>query len=328
MTRLRSWPLVALTILLATASVSIGCGDDGGGGSSSSDLGLISEGKLRVGSDIPYPPFEFGRAPDYEGFDIDVVNEVAKGLDLEAEFVKTPFDPIFRNLAQGRFDMVASASTITPERKRTVDFSESYFPADQSLMVKRGSDVRTTDDLAGKRVGAQLGTTGADYARDEIDADTVRTYDLIDDAFKALEAGQVDAVINDCPVSKYAERAHENLVVVEAIDTNEQYGFAFAKEDDALRTAVNEQLAELKDNGTLERISQKWFKGEPCTLRETLARERRARPDGRPRAPFSLAVLQPTPHATPEEPWTSSSSSTSTSTSCATTSTTCWRGFG
>ena len=65
-------------------------------------LSTITEGKLTVGSDIPYPPFEFGRAPDYEGFDVDVVNEIAKRLDLEAEFVKTPFDPIFRNLAQGQ----------------------------------------------------------------------------------------------------------------------------------------------------------------------------------------------------------------------------------
>lgn len=269
MTRHRSWPLVALSILLASAMVAIGCGDDDGGGTSPGELNTIAEGKLRVGSDIPYPPFEFGRAPDYRGFDIDVVNEIAKRLDLEAEFVKTPFDPIFRNLAQGRFDMVASATTITPERERTVDFSDSYFPADQSVMVKRGSDIRSTRDLAGKRVGAQLGTTGADYARDEIDAETVRTYDLIDDAFKALEAGQVDAVINDCPVSKYAERAHQDLVVVEAIDTNELYGFGFAKDSDELLNAVNRELAELKEDGTLERISQKWFGGRPCALRGT-----------------------------------------------------------
>ena len=77
----------------------------------------ITEDSCKVGSDIPYPPFEFGRAPDYEGFDVDVVNEIAKRLDLEAEFMKTPFDPIFRNLAQGKFDMVASASTITAERE-------------------------------------------------------------------------------------------------------------------------------------------------------------------------------------------------------------------
>jgi ABC-type amino acid transport substrate-binding protein len=267
MTRPRAWPLAALLVLLLTAVVAIGCGDDDGGGPSAGELNTIEEGKLRVGSDIPYRPFEFGRAPNYQGLDVDVVNEIAKRLDLEAEFVKTPFDTIFRNLAQRRFDMVASATTITPEREREVDFSDSYFPADQSLMVKRGSDIKTVEDVEGKVVGAQVGTTGADYAKEETNARSVRTYDLIDDAFNALEAGQVEAVINDCPVSKYAERAHEDLVVVQAIQTDEQYGFAFPNDSDALRNAFNEELAKLKENGDLAKISNKWLGSRPCALR-------------------------------------------------------------
>ena len=265
MARTRAWPLAALLILLALALTAIGCGDDNNSSSSSGSLNTINSGKLRVGSDIPYAPFEFGDPP-YQGFDVDVVNEIANRLDLDAEFVKTPFDTIFRNLAQGRFDMVASASTITPEREKEVDFSDSYFPADQSLMVKKGSDIKTVDDLNGKVVGAQLGTTGADYAKKNVKASSVRTYDLIDDAFKALETGQVEAVINDCPVSKYAEKAHSDLVVVQAINTNEEYGLAFKQGNGALRTAVNKELTKLKDDGGLEKISNKWFKGEPCVL--------------------------------------------------------------
>jgi len=263
MTRLRSWPPVAIVVLLAAVLVATGCGDDDGGSSSSGSLNTITEGQLRVGSDIPYAPFEFGRAPDYEGFDVDVVNEIAKRLDLKAEFVKTPFDPIFRNLAQGRFDMVASAASITPEREQTIDFSEPYFPADQSLMVKRGSDIKTTEDVAGKRVGAQVGTTGADYAKDKTDAATVRTYDLIDDAFKALQAGQVDAVLNDFPVSKYAERSKPELQVVQRIATGEEYGLGFNKNDTKLRTEVNKALNEMKDDGTYTKIYKKWFEEDP-----------------------------------------------------------------
>lgn len=259
----RTWPAIAVLILVTAVLAAGGCGDDDGGGGGGAGLDTLSEGQLRVGSDIPYPPFEFGRAPDYEGFDVDVVNEIAKRLDLEARFVKTPFDPIFRNLAQGRFDMVASAATITPERERTVDFSDPYFPANQSLMVKRGSDIRTVDDLAGKRVGAQLGTTGADYAKKKTDADTVRTYDLIDDAFKALQAGQVDAVINDFPVSKYAERSKKELTVVQTIETGEEYGLAFAPKSQALRRRVNEALQEMKDDDTYTRIYKKWFEEDP-----------------------------------------------------------------
>ena len=265
MSRLRSWPLVALAVLLAAVLVAAGCGDDDNSSSSTSsaDLGLIQDGRLKVGSDIPYPPFEFGRAPDYKGFDVDVVNEIAKRLDLDAEFIKTPFDPIFRNLAQGRFDMVASAATITPEREGTVAFSVPYFAADQSLMIKKGSDIKTKDDLEGKIVGAQLGTTGAMYAKDKTKAKTVRTYDLIDDAFKALESGQVEAVINDFPVSKYAEQSKPNLQVVQRIATGEEYGLAFAKKSVALRKAVREQVDKMKEDGTFTTIYKKWFKEDP-----------------------------------------------------------------
>jgi polar amino acid transport system substrate-binding protein len=133
-------------------------------------------------------------------------------------------------------------------------------------MVKNGSDIKTVDDVAGKVIGAQLATTGASYARKNTKASSVRTYDLIGDAFNALEADQVDAVINDCPVSKYAERAHKDLVVVQAIKTDELYGFAFRKGSDALRSAVNKELAKLEQDGDLAKISDKWFGSRPCAL--------------------------------------------------------------
>jgi ABC-type amino acid transport substrate-binding protein len=254
--------LATLLLLLLTALTATGCGGDDSKNKSSGKFNTIASGKLRVGSDIPYKPFEFGQPP-YEGFDVEVVNEVAKRIDLDAQFVKTPFDPIFRNLAQGRFDMVASAATITPEREKTVDFSVPYFPADQSLMVKKGSDIKTVADLEGKTLGAQLGTTGAAYAKDKAKAKTVRTYDLIDDAFQALQAGQVDAVINDFPVSKFAERSKPELQVVQTIPTGEQYGLGFAKDNDALRQAVNKALNDMKRDDSYSKIYRKWFQTDP-----------------------------------------------------------------
>jgi ABC-type amino acid transport substrate-binding protein len=261
-------PLAALLILLAAVFAVAGCGgDDNNNASTQAPAGqpkTLTAGQLKVGSDIPYKPFEFGRAPNYKGVDVDIVNEIAKKLNLKAQFVKTPYDTIFRNLAQHKFDMVASASTITPEREKEVDFSDPYFPADQSLMVKKGSDVKTVADLDGKVVGAQLATTGADYAKKKTKAKSVRTYELIDDAFNALGNGQVEAVINDCPVSKYAERAHTDLTVVRAIPTNEHYGFAFPNGSNALRTAVNKALAELKNDGSLTEIPRRWLGTDPC----------------------------------------------------------------
>ena len=264
------WLVALMALVAALALTAAGCGDDddngGGGGTTggqAAQFDTIEAGTLTIGSDIPYKPFEFGRAPDYEGFDVDIVNEVGKRIGLKPKFVKTPFDTIFRNLVQGKFDMVASSVTITDERKQTVDFSVPYFPADQSLMVKKGSDIKTVDDVAGKVVGAQLGTTGADYAKDKTDAKTVRTYDLVDDAFQALDAGQVEAVINDFPVSKFAEQEKPELQVVQTIPTGEQYGLAFPKGSDKLRQAVDDALNAIKQDGTYTQIYKKWFKQDP-----------------------------------------------------------------
>jgi ABC-type amino acid transport substrate-binding protein len=262
MKRLTWWRVLALMLAIVVSLVGAGCGGDGNDSGSSSSVATLEKGKLKVGSDIPYAPFEFGEAP-YQGVDLDIVNEIGKRLNLDAEFIKTPFDPIFRNLAQGRFDMVASAATITDARKKVVDPSYPYLTADQSLMVKKGSPIQSTKDLAGKTVGAQLGTTGADYAKNETDAKTVRTYDQIDDAFNALETGQVDAVLNDFPVSKYATRAKKNLAVVQEIPTGENYGLWFKKGNDGLRNAVNKQLDKIKADGTYTKIYRKWFGTDP-----------------------------------------------------------------
>lgn len=272
MRELRGRWLVALLAIVATLALAA-CGDDddddgGGAATTGTDqaqqLDTIKAGTLTVGSDIPYEPFEFGRAPEYEGFDIDLVNAIAERLGLETSFQKTPFDTIFRNLAQGRFDMVASATTITEERQQTVDFSNPYFQANQSLIVQEGSDIQGVEDLEGETIGAQLGTTGADYAQDEIEGtESVRTYDVVDDAFQALQAGQISAAVIDNGVALHAAEEQEGLEVVEEIPTDEQYGLAFAKETDALTEAVNGALDEIKQDGTYAEIFRKWFNADP-----------------------------------------------------------------
>ena len=270
MRELRGRWLVALLAIVAALALGA-CGDDddddGAAGTAPGEaqqLDTVKEGVLTVGSDIPYEPMEFGRAPDYEGFDIDLVNAIAERLGLEVSIQKTPFDTIFRDLAQGRFDMVASSTTITEERQRTVDFSNPYFDADQSIIVGEDSDIQSVDDLEGETIGAQLGTTGADSAQEEIEGtESVRTYDLADDAFQALQAGQIAAVVIDFPVARHAEQEQEGLKLVQTIQTNELYGLAFAKESDALIEAVNGALDEIKEDGTYEEIYRKWFNQDP-----------------------------------------------------------------
>ncbi|TDC91432.1 amino acid ABC transporter substrate-binding protein [Nonomuraea deserti] len=254
---------IAILSLLSFTLVLTSCGSGATGAGEGHPSSLTKqEGTLLVGADIPYVPFAFGDPPDYDGMDMDLVHEIGRRLGLKVTIQKTPFDTIFRDVAQGRFDMVAASVLITPEREKKVDFSLPYFNADQSLMIKKGSGVTGTAMLTGKRVGAVLGGTGEKWAKANAKAQTVRTYDMVDDAFKALAAGQIDAVINDFPSSKYAVRSYKTLEVVENIATGEQYGLVF-KPGSPLRGKVDGALRAMKGDGTYDRIYRKWF-SEPA----------------------------------------------------------------
>jgi len=217
---------------------------------------------LVVGADIPYVPFAFGDPPDYQGMDMDLVREIGKRLDRKVVIQKTPFDTIIRDVAQGRFDMVAASMVITEERKKVVEFSLPYFNSDQSVMVKQGSPIADTSALTGKRIGVVLGGTGEKWVKANVKQADLRTYDLVDDAFKGLAAGQIDAVVNDFPSSKYAERSYPMLKVVATIQTGEFYGLAF-KPGSPLREQVDRVLREMKADGAFERIYRQWFEVAP-----------------------------------------------------------------
>ncbi|MGH2953968.1 MAG: ABC transporter substrate-binding protein [Solirubrobacterales bacterium] len=258
----RFWLVIALVALLASALIAAGCGDDDDDGDGDGeDLGLISEGTLTVGTDTPFPPFEIGQPPNITGYDIDVMNAIAEELELTPEYTDTAFDTIFRDVAQGQFDTVAAASTITPGRENAVDFSDPYYEAQQALLVPEGSDIASVEDLGGAIVGTQDGTTGETYANEETDASEVRGFPEGPDATAALQTGQVDAVIIDQPVAVDALEQQEGAEIAEEIQTDELYGFAVAPENDALREAMNEALATLKEDGTITDLYAEYFGG-------------------------------------------------------------------
>jgi polar amino acid transport system substrate-binding protein len=261
MSRTRLWIVLAFAFVLATAMIAAGCGgdDDDDGGAGGEDLGLITDGTLTVGTDTPFPPFEIGQPPNISGYDIDVMNGIAEQLDLTAEYTDTGFGTIFRDTANGQFDTAAAASTILPGRERTVDFTDPYYEAQQTLLVEEGSDIQSVDDLSGAIVGTQDGTTGEIYANDETDASEVRGFPEGPNAVSALVTGQVDAVIIDQPVSVDAVEKQSGLEIAEVIPTDELYGFAVAPQNDALREAMNEALATLKDDGTIDELYEKYF---------------------------------------------------------------------
>ena len=267
MQRTRLWLAIGLAGLLAALFAFAGCGDydddtatTGGG----ADLNLIQEGTLTVGTDTPYPPFEIGQPPNISGYDIDVMNAVADQLGVTADYTDTSFDTIFRDVASGQYDTAAAASTITPGRQNTVNFTDPYYEAQQALVVAEGSDITSTDDITSDTiVGAQDGTTGETYANDETDASDVRGFPEGPDAIAALISGQVDAVIIDQPVAADAVEKQGGIEIVQEIPTNELYGFAVSKENTSLLDAMNQALQTLKDDGTIADLYEQYFSTEP-----------------------------------------------------------------
>jgi polar amino acid transport system substrate-binding protein len=257
-------------LLLALASVAvIGCGgsDDsttggGGGSETSSESGGGGE-PLTVGSDIPYPPFEQGKPGKYTGFDIELMEAVAEKIGRKAEFQDTSFETIFRDVAQGKFEAVVSAATITEEREKAVDFSNPYYLSEQAVLVKEGSDVKSLEDLEGKTVGVQQGTTGLELAKEELGGAEVRPFPEGPDAVNALKAGTVEGVVIDAPVAQNAVEKSGGVEIAEKVPTEETYGIAVAQGETELLDEINKGLEEVEKDGTYKKIYEKWFHLEP-----------------------------------------------------------------
>lgn len=226
----------------------------------------LEQGVLKVGSCLDYKPFEFIEGGDEKGFDVDLSEAIAQELGLEVEWVRADFDTIFTAVAANQFDMVAAASTITEERDQVVDFSEPYYNARQSLAVNTGEtpDVASTADIGeGHVIGVQKGTTGRDWAKENLEAQgaRIKTYTSVTDAFRDLEGGRITAIVNDEPSSQEIVKDLTGVEVVEAIDTGEHYGLAFSPDNTELRDAANEALATLIENGTYAQIFGQYFPG-------------------------------------------------------------------
>lgn len=250
---------------------------DPGEASPAGDFTLVSEGHLTVGSDIPYPPFEFEEDGELTGFDVELIQAVAEKIGVEStaeDWISTDFNTIFQQLAAGnRFDIVVAAVTgyapegspaseTVAERREVVDFSVAYYDSLQSLAVdtSRNPDITGVDALPdGARVAVQRATTGAFYAQENLTGAELVEFPKAPPMYQALQAGQVDAVFNDLPVSLEAIKDTPNLEVVEQVDTGEQYGIAVSKENAALTEAIDAALNELFADGTYAEIFTKYF---------------------------------------------------------------------
>jgi polar amino acid transport system substrate-binding protein len=246
-------------ILAAAALVSLSaCGGDDGGG----ELDLASEGTLTVCSDIPYPPFEMQQGGSYSGFDIDLMRQISKGMGLQMAVQDVGFDGLQSgaSLAAGQCDIGASAMTITAEREKNIDFSQPYYNSQQSLLVPTGSPIGSIEDLAGQKVGVQQGTTGKLYAEQNTPPGTkLIAYPSDAELYAAIQAGNIDAILQDLPVNLNHTR-QGGFEIVQTFKTDEAYGFAVEEEGkEALLRQVNAQLSRLRQNGTYQQIFDKYF---------------------------------------------------------------------
>lgn len=249
--------MVAVSAVLAL--IVAACGGDGGSG----EFDLITEDVLTVCTDSPYPPMEFEEDGEFTGFDIELMRAIADEMGLsDIEVVNTGFDPITSGLAlEARdCDIAAASITITEDREENIDFTDGYFEADQSLLVPDGGPA-SLGDFSGSSLAVQTGTTGEDYANENApDGTDIQSFENPGDVFTALDAGNVQGVLQDiAPNGNYAVN-NDGVSVVEIFPTGETYGFAVREEgSEPLLEAVNEALAALQDDGTYDNLYAEWF---------------------------------------------------------------------
>ena len=227
------------------------------------ELTTVEAGKLTMATNAAFPPYEMTTdAGDFEGIDIETAQAIADKLGLELQIDDMDFDAALLSVQQGKADIVMAGVTVTDERKAVMDFSDSYATGIQSIIVPEGSDIASPDDLAGKKIGTQRGTTGYLYCSDDFGEDAVVAYDNGLTAVQALNNGQVDAVVIDNEPAKAYVESNPGLKILDTSYAEEDYAIGMNKSNTALLEAVNAALEELKADGTLQAIVDKYIKAE------------------------------------------------------------------
>ncbi len=249
-------------LLLVAACTSSGNGDSASK-TAAGGVELVKAGQLTTCTHLPYPPFQSEIDGKVQGFDVSMIDLVAKNLGVKQQILDTPFENFKTGafLNSGECDLAAAGMTITAERKKNVDFSDPYFEATQALMVAKDSGITSLADAKAKKVklGAQAQTTGEDYAKKQ-GFDPV-SFESSDAVLNGLRTGQVKAVVIDYPVVQgwLKDKANAAYQVADNINTGEQYGFTVKKGNTKLLAAVNKAIKDAKADGTYKKLYEKWI---------------------------------------------------------------------
>ncbi|MCX4511087.1 ABC transporter substrate-binding protein [Streptomyces sp. NBC_01619] len=264
----RTHPIRILATACAAATVlslAVGCSSkEEGSGEAAGGVPVVEKGKLTTCTHLPYPPFQFEQGGKVVGFDVALVDLVAKNLKVEQKIVDTPFENFKTGafLNSGQCDLAAAGMTITDERKKNVDFSVPYFDATQALLATKKSGVTSLAEVKAKgaKLGAQAETTGESYAKSQ-GFDPV-SFESSDAVLNGLRTGQVDAVVIDYPVVQgwLKDKANADAFALgQNIETGEQYGFSVKKGNDKLRAAIDKAITDAKADGTYKKLYEQWI---------------------------------------------------------------------
>jgi polar amino acid transport system substrate-binding protein len=259
-----------IAMLAAAALALAGCGGDdeqGAGSGAETSVDLVNDGEITTCTHLPYKPFQFEQGGKIVGFDVDMIDLVAKKLGVGQAIVDTPFEGIQsgEDLNARKCDIAAAAMTITPEREEKIEFSAPYFDANQALLAKKGSGIKGLEDLAGKTLGVQSGTTGKMYAEENAPDDVeLKDYEDVALELSSVKSGQVAAAVNDIPVLLDYVKENPELEVAAQFETGEQYGFGMKKgTSQELKRVVDQVIEQARADGTYDRLYEKWFGTKP-----------------------------------------------------------------
>ena len=227
------------------------------------ELSTVEPGKLIMSTNAALPPYEMTTdSGEFEGIDIETAQAIADKLGLELQIDDMDFDAALLAVQQGKSDMVMAGVTVTDERQNVMDFTDSYATGIQSIIVKEDSDIASVDDLAGKKIGTQRGTTGYLYCSDDFGDENVVAYDDGLTAVQMLNNGQVDCVVIDNAPAKEFIAANPGLKLLDTAYVEESYAIGIGKGNTELKDAINTALEELKADGTLQAIVDKYITAE------------------------------------------------------------------
>lgn len=263
--------IAMLSMVLAGSMLLTACGggntqatEDTGSDTQQSETAENTEGGvLRMGTNATFPPYEYvDENNEVAGIDADIAAAIADKLGMELEITDMAFDSLIPALQSDTIDIVLAGMTVDPERAESVNFTDSYATGVQVIIVPEGSDIASPDDLEGKNIGVQTGTTGDLYCTDDYGQEFVKQFDNGPLAVAALLNGQVDCVVIDNEPAKNYVAANEGLKILDTAYANEDYAAALAKEDTELYEQVNAAIQELKEDGTIASIIEKYIPAE------------------------------------------------------------------